>query len=316
MAQAAPFYPDLAEGPEGGTAHWLTTADGVRIRAAMWRAGGDGTVLLFPGRTEYVEKYGRTAADLARRGYSTVTVDWRGQGLADRALDDLLTGHVHAFADYQVDVEALVAMAHAMDLPRPWFLLAHSMGGAIGLRALHRGLDVAAAAFSAPMWGINMPVALRPVAWGVTWAGRSLGFGERYAPGTGAASYMTASAFNENLLTNDAEMFAYMTRQTDAHPELALGGPSLHWLMEALRETRSLRRLPPPSLPVHCAVGTLERIVHRSAIDAVMQRWPRSRLDVIEGAKHEVMMESPEIRRRFFDAAAGLFGRQRRTSAA
>jgi len=53
----APFYQDMAEGPENGAAHWLTTADGVQIRMGHWRTGGEkGTILLFPGRTEYIEK--------------------------------------------------------------------------------------------------------------------------------------------------------------------------------------------------------------------------------------------------------------------
>ena len=47
-------------------------------------------------------------------------------------------------------------LADWLALPRPWRLLAHSMGGTIGLRALTRGVPVAAAVFSAPMWGIRV----------------------------------------------------------------------------------------------------------------------------------------------------------------
>lgn len=313
LPDPAPLYDDVADGPPEGRAWWLDAAGGVRVRSALWPGGRKGTVLLFPGRTEYIEKYGRAARDLGARDYATAVIDWRGQGLSDRALDDILTGHVHAFLDYQADVAALTALLDAAGAARPWFLLAHSMGGAIGLRALLQGLDVAAAAFSAPMWGINMPVALRPVAWGVSWAGRSLGLGHRYAPGTGAASYVNEAVFEENLLTRDREMFAYMARQTAAHPDLALGGPSLHWLMEALQETRALRRLPAPATPVYCSLGSAERIVDPAAIRARMQRWPQGRLDEFEGVRHEVMMEGPEIRRRFFDAATSLFDRHRET---
>ena len=84
MAGAAPLFPQ-ADGPQGGVAQWLTTSDGVRVRVAVWgRDAPKGTVLLFPGRTEYVEKYGRAAGDLLARGFATVAIDWRGQGLADR----------------------------------------------------------------------------------------------------------------------------------------------------------------------------------------------------------------------------------------
>ena len=189
------------------------------------------------------------------------------------------------------------------------------MGGAIGLRALHNGLDVAASAFSAPMWGISMPTAIRPIAWGISWAGRTLGFGHRYAPGTGATSYVCTAPFDENLLTTDPEMYNYMVRQTAEQPELALGGPSLHWLTEALAETRALRRLPPPAVPTCCALGSDEKIVDPEAIQDLMNRWPQAHLHLIEGARHEVMMETPRTRRLFFDSAAELFSQYRDAAA-
>ena len=55
MSGAAPFYADVADGPPGGRAVWLHAADGVRLRAGLWPLqGARGTVLLLPGRTEYV----------------------------------------------------------------------------------------------------------------------------------------------------------------------------------------------------------------------------------------------------------------------
>jgi lysophospholipase len=74
-------------------------------------------------------------------------------------------------------------------------------------------------------------------------------------------------------------------------------------------ETRTLRRMAPPACPVFCAVGSDERIVDSDDIRALAARWPGARLDLIEGARHEVMMERPGIRGRFFDAAATLFAR-------
>ena len=266
-----------------------------------------GTVILFPGRTEYLEKYGRAAADLRARGYAMVAIDWRGQGLSARLHDDPLAGHVEAFADYQRDVAALMAFAAGQDLPRPFHLLGHSMGGCIGLRALHEGLDVASAAFSAPMWGIGLAPRLRPLAWSVAWASRGLGLSNLYAPGTGAAPYADISTFEGNMLTSDGEMFAYMQRQTRTVPALALGGPSLNWLIEALIETRALRALKPPATASYIGLGSLERIVDPVAIRSLAASWPQARLDIFEGAEHELMMERAEIRTRFFDAAAARF---------
>ena len=46
------------------------------------------------------------------------------------------------------------------------------------------GLPVAGAIFSAPMWGIRMAQALRPLAWSLGWGSRRLKLDHVYAPGT------------------------------------------------------------------------------------------------------------------------------------
>lgn len=308
----APIFNDIAEGPADGEALWLRAEDGITLRVAVWgRDASEGTVLLFAGRTEYAEKYGRAAADLHARGFATVAVDWRGQGLADRLHDDPALGHVDSFEAYQRDVAAVMAGVARLGLPRPYYLLAHSMGGAIGLRALHGGLDVAAAVFSAPMWGIRFPPLLRPAAWAISAASRPLGLGLRYAPGTAGEGYVLANAFDENQLTGDVEMFGYMRRQLTTRPELAVSGPSLHWLHEALREIRALARAPAPEVPTLTYLGTQERIVCPAAIHTRMERWQGGALRLVEGARHEVMMEGPDIRARLFDEAAAHFQRHR-----
>ena len=306
----APLHADLAEGPSGGVADWLTTSDGVRIRAVTWgQEASKGTVLLFPGRTEYAEKYGPAASELLARGYATLTVDWRGQGLADRLIGDASLGHVHRFLDYQKDVEALVAHAKAAGLPRPFYLLAHSMGGCIGLRALHEGLEVAACAFTGPMWGIGMARPLRPAAWGISGLGRALGLTTMLTPGQTRTSYVLRQEFEGNTLTNNEDTFNWMRTHLKAHPELGLGGPTLLWLNEALRECRALARMPAPDLPCITFLGTEEDIVGTDAIHALMARWPKGHLDLVKGAQHEVLMEGPEIRKATFDAIDALFTR-------
>jgi lysophospholipase len=311
-AEQAPFYADVAEAPAGVSAHWLTCADDVRIRAAFWAKGARGTVFLLPGRTEYVEKYGPAAGDLAKRGYATLTVDWRGQGLADRPPSRSEIGHVEHFLDFQTDLDALLKLARKAGLPEPYFLLAHSMGGAIGLRAIYRNLPFRAVAFSAPMWGIRLHSALRPLAWGLSTFGRVIGQGHHLAPGTSGTTYVAEAPFFDNVLTSNPEMYAFMQRQVAVHPELALAGPSLHWLSEALRECHLLAQMTSPELPCITALGTQERIVDIAPIHTRMDSWPEGRLELIEGAEHEVMMEGPAARARFYDMATALFDAQPR----
>ena len=305
----APLYCDIADGPPGGRAMWLTTEDGTRLRIGHWPGGDKGTVLLFPGRTEFIEKYGITAADFAARGYDTLTIDWRGQGMSARALRDAMTGHVMHFGEYQTDVVAMTAAASALKLPQPWHLLAHSMGGCIGLRAAMRGLPVASCAFSAPMWGIAMKPALRPLAWSLGWSSRPLRLGHVYAPGTPRRSYVLDAPFPNNTLTRDADMYKRMGKQLRLHPQLALGGPSLQWLFAALRECRALAALPAPDLPCLTFIGSEEEIVSRASVDARMARWPGARLEVVEGGRHELLMDTAETRTHVTDLLAAHWDR-------
>jgi lysophospholipase len=308
--EEAPLHAALADGPAGGKCFWLRAADGVRIRIGVWPEGARGTVLLFPGRTEYVEKYGRAAADFRARGYAMVSVDWRGQGLADRPLKDRNVGHVERFADFQQDVAALLAAVAELGLPHPLYLVSHSMGGGIALRALLEEMPVRAAVFSAPMWGILLSPLTRPFAWALTHLSRNCGFSHRYAPSTGPVTYVASAPFDDNVLTTDEEMWNYMKAQVTGAPELALGGPSLNWLHEAMDECRRLRAQTSPQVPVLTMLGSNERVVDPAPVAERMGRWPGGRLELVAGAEHELMMEHAATRARFFDAAVELFAAQ------
>nr|WP_244867429.1 alpha/beta hydrolase [Vannielia litorea] len=286
----------------------MTCEDGVRVRLGWWPAeGAKGTILFFPGRTEYIEKYGRAAREYVAAGWNMTAIDWRGQGLADRPLDDPATGHVDEFEDYQRDVDTMVeavGMLEGAALPR--VLIGHSMGGCIGLRAAHR-LPLKAAAFSAPMWGIRFHPVVRPAAWVLSALSRPLGMGGRYAPGTVPETYALAAEFEGNMLTRDEDMWRYMRAQLTAHPELALGGPSLHWLNRALVEMRGLLRRPAPDLPCLTYLGGNERIVDPAAVRARVATWPGAELVVPEGAEHEILMELPEVRDSFIARTIAFF---------
>jgi lysophospholipase len=306
---AAPYLAAPPDAPEDGRALWLRAADGVRIRAVLWPQGGRGTVLILPGRTEHAEKHTRTAAGLAARGFAAAALDWRGQGLADRALADPRRGHVGSFAEYGRDLAALRGAVEAAGLPRPLYLLAHSMGGAIGLRALIEGLAVRAAVFSAPMWGIRVPGGLAGLWAGVARAAVAAGLGGRYAPhpATGPVCYAASAAFADNVLTSDPEAFAWMQAQLRDTPALQLGGPTFGWLAAALGECRTLSRLASPPVPCLAALGTHERVIDAAAVRARMARWPGGRLLSFAGAEHELCLEIPPVRAAFLDAAAAHF---------
>ncbi len=311
-AAPAPWFADVAPGP-APESRWLRAADGVRLRVAHWPEGTRGTVLLFPGRTEHVEKYAPLAEAFTGAGWQVAAIDWRGQGLADRLAPDPLLGHVDRFPDYQRDVAALTAFLARRGAPRPWHLLAHSMGGMIALRALHDGLPVTGVVFSAPMWDLPGPGAF---ALALKWAIRAadaLGLSLLRTPTTGPRSYVLTAPFADNTLTRDREMWDWMGRMIRAHPELEIGGASIRWVAEALREAALFARLDPPPQPAVTFLGSDEQVVDPVAVRRHMARWgaarPGARLIEVPAARHEIFMELPPVRQHFIATAIDTFAR-------
>jgi len=313
--QNAPYYADVADGPDTGAAYWLTTSDGLRIRAGVWPLAdgtAKGTVFILPGRTECIEKYGRGATDLAALGYASLAIDWRGQGIADRQLRNRNVGHVVAFSDYQKDLEAVIEMADALALPEPYFLIGHSMGGAIGLRAVMApNHPFKAASFSAPMWGIGLNVVQRVMIKLLAPVLGALGLSGMIALGTREKPYMLWKSFRGNKLTSDREMYDYMARQVIEHPDLSLGGPSVQWVQESLRENNEVAQLTAPDLPALCFLGSDEKIVHTDAVRTRALHWPGCDLIEVAGGRHEIPMETPAIRAQFYGKSAALFDAHR-----
>ena len=297
----APLYYKNASIAKKGAAYWVNTADKVKVRIGIWK-GSDlennshGTVFIFPGRTEYIEKYGKTAEIFVQLGYSALAIDWRGQGLADRSLPDRMMGDVTDFTEYQKDLDAVIETSENLELPKPWFLLAHSMGGCIAQRALHRDLAFVSAAFTGPMWGIVIQnVLLRPIAQTIAKTAKMLSLAANYAPNVTKDCYCATAEFEGNTLTRDPDMWAYMRNQVLQTPELQLGGPSIRWFEAALRETNDLAGMPSPKQASLCYMGDNEQIVSKSRIIKRMKSWSNGRLINVPNAEHEILMMHENI---------------------
>ncbi len=299
---AAPLYNELAGAPEHGRAFWLR-AGRRRIRAAVWEGSGRGTVLIFNGRTEYIEKYGAVVAALVGRGFAVATLDWRGQGLSDRALPNPLKGHVGEFAAYQRDIDALLAAPAFAALGGPLVLLCHSMGGCIGTRALlEERVAPAATIFSAPMLGLSMSPPVRLFARLAVSLSDHFGWQSAFAPNPGGSKpYALNQAFDGNVLTSDEESYLWFRRQLEAEPGFALAGPTLGWLGAALSETEALAAGPAPETPALYFLGTDEAVVEPEAIRAQVAKSAEAQLVELPGARHEAFMERPEIQERLWD---------------
>ncbi|HOY80203.1 MAG TPA: alpha/beta hydrolase, partial [Hyphomonadaceae bacterium] len=250
-----------------------------------------------PGRSEFIEKYFEVARDLQERGFAVVIFDWPGQGLSQRQLKNPLAGHIKNFDWY---VEALMRGLAKIErrAPKTWVLLSHSMGGAIALEALRaRRLTVAAAAFSAPMWGI-------PIWFFQRWYGRTM-----RAIGAGAMQARPPQpdeTFENNQLTHCEPRWQLFRRLMEADPRLALGEPTIAWVVSSLNAFRTL--FAPNALnhlrdlPILIAIASEETIVKKSAQRKLARNFQAGKVITVQGAGHEILMETDERRDQFWKA--------------
>jgi lysophospholipase len=292
--------------PHGAVTGMFKTADGVSLRFARWPAppGRKGTVCLFQGRTEFIEKYFEVARDLQARGFSVATFDWRGQGLSDRELSDRRKGHVTSFAHYGADLEAFMREVVLPDCPPPLFALAHSMGATVLIRAAAvRGRWFDRLVLSAPMLRLaNIP--LRAIAPGLIRAMRLAGFGGAYVPGGGPIG-PSAMPFPANPVTSDPVRHARAAAVLEAEPALAVGAPTVAWLDSAFHVMAEITnpaypaKLRQPMLMVACG---RDRLVSSPAIEEFGRRLRTGSHLVLPGAMHEVLMEQDPFREQFWAA--------------
>ncbi|MCX7357639.1 MAG: alpha/beta hydrolase [Alphaproteobacteria bacterium] len=291
------------EPPDGAEEHWLEGRGGVKVRvltAPSTRGEARGSVIVAPGRTEFIEKYFEVIRELQARGFAVFCIDWRGQGLSGREVENSLKGHLVSFDDPVNDLSTALKLL-ADRLPRPYIGLAHSMGGAITLRALMtRRVEYEAAAFSAPMWGIpNLTdVAKKYVRFMV-----SLGAGGQFAPNV--EKKWKRENFKKNPVTHDKARHDRCQGLIAEEPRLALAGPTNGWVAAAADATEGFRQpgaLAHVRIPVLVATAGEEQLVDNAAQEAVVHELPDVRHITIEGAKHEILMEVDPIRNQFWEA--------------
>jgi lysophospholipase len=292
--------------PEDVVVGSLTTRDGIPLRFARFEPppGRKGTVVLLQGRAEYVEKYFETARDLRARGFAVATFDWRGQGLSKRALADPQKGHVRNFSEYVTDLEAVMEQVVLPDCPPPIYALAHSMGGAVVLKACSDGSRwFDRIVLCSPM--ISLPkTRVTRAAGPLARVMRLLGRGSGYVP-TGHGAPIGVDDFVGNVLTSDPVRYARNMAVLEEAPELGIGGPTIAWADAALRLMKQFSvpsyagRLRQPILMV--AAGR-DEVVSTPAIETFGMNLLAGSHLILAGARHEILQEQDQFRAQFWAA--------------
>jgi lysophospholipase len=304
--------------PDGATVGMLKTPDGVNVRFARWEppAGRKGTLCVFPGRAEFIEKYFEVVNDARARGFAVAILDWRGQGLSQRGVSDRHKGYVRSFSDYDLDLETFVKEVVLPDCPPPLFALGHSMGGTVLIRAAHRGRRwFDRMVLSAPM----IALAGRAASRGAKITARTLrylGMGGAYIPGGGATAVATRP-FMGNPVSSDPVRYERTAAIVEAEPDLGLGSPTVGWVDAAFRAMRDLAEPAYPARirqPMLIVAAGMDELVSTPAIGQFALRLRAGAHLVVSGSRHEILMERDRFRSQFwaaFDAfvpGSPLFG--------
>jgi lysophospholipase len=279
----------------------LKTPDGVSLRFARWAPppGRKGTVCLFQGRSDFIEKYFETVRDLRARGFAVATLDWRGQGMSDRALPDRRKGYVRSFSEYQIDLDCFIKEIVLPDCPSPIFALAHAMGATVLLRAAHAGLRwFDRMVLLAPMIALPGMPHSRPIRMLVRGM-RLMGLGSSYVPG-GGPSVVMQRPFSGNVFTSDPVRYARNVAVLEAEPSLAIGSPTVAWTDSAFRVMREMgeRRYPLEiRQPILIIAAGQDELVSTPAIDEFSVDLRTGAHLIVPGARHDLLMEQDRFRR-------------------
>ena len=255
--------------------------------------GAEKAILISSGRTEAAVKYKEIIFDLYRNGYSIYIHDHRGQGQSGRMTEDPHMGYIDDFQFYIDDMKYFYDQFIAPENYHKTYLLAHSMGGAIGMTYLEQHPDdFTAAAFSSPMLG------LKP---GTCGAVKTLG-GDKAKYALGQSGYKDdKSKFKGNTLTGSRLRYERMVDAFAEVPEARLGGATYQWVHRSCQQFDYLfYNIDKIKTPFILFSAEKEKIVypyaHQKFMTAAKELGKECIAYEVDNAKHELLIEKDPAR--------------------
>jgi lysophospholipase len=291
--------------PPGTRVASLPLAGGKELRYAITPANiqpVQGTVIVLHGRNECIEKYFETVRDIADRGFTVATFDWRGQGASSRLLRNPAKGYVKSFDHYATDLEQLFESVLLPDCRGPYYILAHSAGALTALLAAPALSNrIRRMVLLAPLLDINGSRARKMIASVAAKTLRSTGLGGTYM--LGGPHKIKPFALNE--VTSDEARYLRNCEILERAPELAIGGPTASWIAAAAKAIKQVNRpefIETIRIPMLIIAAGADSVVSTPAVERYALQVRNTTLLTIDGAKHEVLQEKDFYREQFFAA--------------
>ncbi len=253
-----------------------------------------GAIVISNGRRENVLKYKEVIFDLYNNGYSVYIVDHRGQGFSERInISDKQMGHIDDFDFYVSDLKKYYNEFVKINHHKKIFLLAHSMGAAIGTRYIEKFTnDFDVAAFSSPMFGLKFPAC--------ELIGLLTGDKPKYL--FGEKNYDNEEkSFSTNNLTHSKIRYEAMMNMYENNPSTKIGGPSYQWVYQSCKTFKKIfKNLKNIEIPIILVQAGEDKVVTANAQKKFVFELKKLGKDVqgfiIDGAYHEILIEKDEYR--------------------
>ena len=256
-----------------------------------------GTVLIVHGFTENTCKYSELIYSLVHNGFSVVAYDQRGHGRSwrDPGIQDLSVTHVNRFSDYVQDLKC-VCDALLPGMPSPYYLFAHSMGGAVSALFLENYPDIfSGAVLSAPMIAPNLSGVPAFAASSLARLACMFGKGKKHP--FFMKTYSGPEDFQTSCAT-DPERFSWYDRIKAGEKLYHNSVPSYRWSLESIRVTSQILRKGEPekiSCPILLFSAEKDFSVLPEPQEAFIARVKNGKLARVSGARHEIYRSTDNI---------------------
>ncbi|MCB9963770.1 MAG: alpha/beta hydrolase [Rhodospirillales bacterium] len=259
-------------------------------------------IVILPGRAEYCEKYFELIRGCLEKKYAVYILEWQGQGRSHRHIEK--SPHKNISNGFYKDVQDLEIFIRDYVLPSgmhpevgklPLAMLAHSMGGNIGLRYLSKHPSVfSCAAMTTPMFGIHA-LDLIPGFLRIPLTKLLMEVADcSYVPGgTGYAPR------EKNFFSSDPHRDAIHDAWMQFDPKLQIGDVTYRWLYHATKTCHIVQQekfLKSIKTPLLLALAGREKLVSNKAIRRAAHVIRGAILKTYPEAGHEILMECDSIR--------------------
>lgn len=290
---------------ESGVEGFFLGRSDVKIYYKLFKQNNtEKAIVISSGRTEAAIKYKELIFDLYMNGFSVYIHDHRGQGFSGRMTQNPQMGYIDSFQFYIDDLKFFYDNFVSKRSYKKTYLLAHSMGGAIGMTYIQQHPnDFSAASFSSPMLGFKPGICKLT----------SLLENDQPKFAIGQTEYNDKkNSFEDNALTGSKVRFDRMLEVYKKHPVARLGGVTYNWLSRSCEQFEyMLDHINMVQTPFVLFSAENEDIVsikaHSKFINAAKEQNKICEYVEIEDAQHELFIETDNIRNKVMNKTLDFF---------